>query len=82
MRQHDKEAKFAELRLMDGKAVRQKARVMPIEELAELAKAKIIKPYWVLHNMQSIVEARKFVQLMGWKEGWLHINRDRFPNLR
>lgn len=82
MRQHDKEVKFAELRLMDGKAVRQKARMMPLEELAELAKAKIIKPYWVLHNMQSIVEARKFVQLMGWKEGWLHINRDRFPNLR
>lgn len=82
MKKHDQEAKFAELRLMDKKLVRAKAKVMTLEELAELSKAKIIKPFWVLHNLTSAVEARKFVQLMGWKEGWLHINRDRFPNLK
>jgi hypothetical protein len=26
-------------------------------------------------------EAKRFVELMGWKKGWLYINRDRFPNL-
>jgi superfamily II DNA or RNA helicase len=82
MKKHDQEAKFAELRLMDSKLVRAKAKVMTLEELAELSKAKIIKPFWVLHNLRSAVEARKFVQLMGWKEGWLHLNRDRFPNLK
>ena len=82
MKKHDQEAKFAELRLMNPKLVRAKAKIMTLEELAELSKAKIIKPFWVLHNLTSAVEARKFVKLMGWKEGWLHINRDRFPNLK
>jgi len=82
MRKHDKESKFAELQLMDKKHVLKKARIMNLEELAELSKAKIIKPYWVLHNLTSLPEARQFIKLMGWKEGWLHLNRDRFPNLR
>ena len=53
-----------------------------LEEKAEMAKAGLIKPYWVLHNLNSIEEAARFIELMGWKKGWLHINRERFPNLK
>jgi hypothetical protein len=60
---------------------REKARQMDLPELAKLAKEGIIKPFWVLHNLKSKTEADQFIKLMGWKPGWWHHNRHRFPNL-
>jgi DNA-directed RNA polymerase subunit M/transcription elongation factor TFIIS len=45
---------------------------------AQLAKAKVISPYWVLHNCKDRVEAEQFVAFMGWKRGWLFHNAKRF----
>ena len=67
--------------LLSPQERRKRAMGATLEEKAEMAKAGLIKPYWVLHNLNSIEEAKRFVELMGWKPGWLYINRDRFPNL-
>lgn len=77
-----KERVFAELRRLDPSVVRRRAQGMSVEERAELAKAKIIKPFWVLHQMNDRDEAKEFVRLMGWKPGWWYHNEKRFPNLR
>jgi superfamily II DNA or RNA helicase len=53
-----------------------------LEELAAMAKAKAIKPFWVLHNLiDNYEDADRFRELMGWKKGWWHHNQGRFPHL-
>ena len=53
------------------------------DEVAQLAKAKVISPYWVLHNQcKSKAEALEFIRFMGWKPGWAFHNKDRFPILK
>ena len=50
---------------------------------AQLAKAKVISPYWVLHNQcKTKAEALEFIRYMGWKPGWAYYNKDRFPILK
>ena len=49
-----------------------------VETKAELCKAKILKPHYVLHNMTNIIDARKFIKLMGYKQGFEYYNKDRF----
>lgn len=54
-----------------------------LEELAEMCKAKAIKPHWVLHELiENWEDADRFRELMGWKKGWWHHNMARFPHLR
>ena len=43
-----------------------------------LCKAKVISPFWVLHNMKDIEEARIFCTLMGYKKGFEYANKNRF----
>jgi len=80
--EEEKEEVRVELMLLSPQERRKRAMGATLEEKAEMAKAGLIKPYWVLHNLNSMDEAKRFVELMGWKPGWLYINRDRFPNLR
>jgi len=81
-REQEKEAVYADLKLLTPRERRQMARGKSIEEKAEMAKAGLIKPYWVLHQLRDRGEAEKFVKLMGWKRGWWWHNEKRFPNLR
>ena len=43
-----------------------------------LCKAKVISPFWVLHNLKDIEEARIFCNLMGYKKGFEYANKNRF----
>lgn len=82
-RQREKEIEFAHLRLLNPPTVRNIALGKSIEERAEMCKAGLIKPFWVLHNLTSIEEAKQFVSCMGWKwSGWWYYNEKRFPNLK
>ena len=77
-------ARVAQLVEMPKRDRMQVAReTQSLEELAEMAKAKAIKPFWVLHTLiDNYEDADRFRELMGWKKGWWHHNRGRFPHLR
>jgi superfamily II DNA or RNA helicase len=72
----------AQLQLLTPRDRRAVALQSTLEEKVMMAKNKLIKPYWVLHTMKSMEEAREFTRLMGWKPGWWHHNKHRFPNLK
>lgn len=72
----------AELMLLTPRDRRSVALQSSLEEKVMMAKNKLIKPYWVLHTMKSMDEAKEFTRLMGWKPGWWHHNKHRFPNLK
>lgn len=69
---------FAELVLLPKPKILSIASKSSIEEKAEMAKSKLISPYWVLHNIKDIDEARLFCKLMGYKKGFEHYNKNRF----
>jgi superfamily II DNA or RNA helicase len=54
------------------------AKQSTMYQKAQLAKAKVISPFWVLHNCKSRAEAEEFVSYMGWRRGWLYHNAKRF----
>jgi superfamily II DNA or RNA helicase len=68
----------AELQLLTKADGMKLAQNSDIAAKAKLAKAKVISPFWVLHNCKSKDEALQFVSLMGWKKGWLFHNAKRF----
>lgn len=71
------------LQLMTKAQGMQIAKTSNIYQKAQLAKAKVISPYWVLHNQcKSKDEALEFIRYMGWKPGWAFHNKDRFPILK
>lgn len=77
-----KEKAFAHLQLLSPPERRRIAAGVSLQEKAEMAKAGLVKPFWVLHNLRSQEEAREFAGYMGWKwSGWWYHNRHRFPNL-
>lgn len=45
---------------------------------AEMAKSKVISPFWVLHNMENKQDAIEFCNLMGYKKGFIYHNKERF----
>lgn len=77
-----KEAEIAYLQLLTKKQVMGKAEKSSLEEKARMAKAKLISPYWVLHKLKTRDEAKEFISLMGYKKGWIHMNKDRFKCLQ
>jgi len=59
------------------------AKTSTMYQKAQMAKAKVISPYWVLHNQcKTKEEALQFIAFMGWKAGWAHYNKDRFKILQ
>ena len=72
------EQKVAELERLDYYKARKVASVSSLEEKVRMAKEGLIKPAWVLHNLNDRKEAELFVKMMGYKPGWLHFNRNRF----
>lgn len=75
------ESEIAYLQLLTKQQVMKKMKNASLEEKARAAKAKLISPYWVLHKLNSRSEAEEFVRLMGYKKGWIYMNKDRFKCL-
>ena len=81
--EEEEEQVVAQLTLLSPKARRQVAMQSDIDEKVMMAKNKLIKPYWVLHQLRSYEQAEEFGTKMGWKwNGWWHHNKHRFPNLQ
>lgn len=76
------EQELAYLQLLPKRDRMRTAERSSLEERALMAKEKLISPYWVLHRLKSMEEAREFVRLMGWNPGWWKHNENRFPNLK
>lgn len=73
-----KEKEFAELKLLSRPALFSHAAKADIKGKAEMAKAKLISPFWVLHSLTSRAEADLFCNEMGYKPGFAYHNKDRF----
>ncbi len=69
---------MVELSRLSKPQAMQIAKQSTMYQKAQLAKAKVISPYWVLHNCKSRAEAEEFVSYMGWKRGWYFHNAKRF----
>jgi superfamily II DNA or RNA helicase len=74
----DKE-EIARLQLLEKRDLLREANGMENRKLALLSKAKLISPFWVLHNKTDIHDAREFCKMMGYKmPGFEYANRGRF----
>lgn len=73
-----KEQEFAELQLLDPGTLRNVASARSLEEKVEMAKAGLIKPFWVMHNLKTFPEVERFVSLMGYNPYWFEYNHERF----
>jgi superfamily II DNA or RNA helicase len=78
----EKVSEMAFLKLLTKKERMKKAEKSSLEEKAKMAKAGVISPYWVLHKINDRSEALRFVELMGYKKGWVYMNKDRFKCLQ
>jgi superfamily II DNA or RNA helicase len=76
------EADIAYLQLLTKQQRMRKAEQSTLEEQARMAKAKLISPYWVLHKLNDRDQALEFINLMGYKKGWVYMNKDRFKCLQ
>jgi superfamily II DNA or RNA helicase len=76
------DAEIAFLQLLTKQERMRKANNAGLEEKSRMAKAGLISPYWVLHNLTDRSEALEFINLMGYKKGWVHMNKDRFECLK
>lgn len=74
--------KYVDLILLDKKKINNIALRKTVEEKAEMCKAKLVKPSFILHNMTDKAEAMMFIKLMGYKPGWVFFNRDRYAVFR
>ena len=73
---------YAELVEMTPQQLRARAKAGTLEEMAQMARQGRIKAFWVLHQLSSYEEGKRFTELMGWKPGWWFHNQYRFPNLK
>jgi len=82
-RKPQEQGEMVDLHLMTKAQGMQLATTSSMYQKAQLAKAKVISPYWVLHNQcKTKAEALEFIRFMGWKPGWAFHNKDRFPILK
>jgi len=73
IREKQKSNEVTELQLLTPTEARKRALVNGLEEAAKLAKAKVIKPFWVLHKLcKTQQDAVHFCNLMGYKKGFLY----------
>lgn len=69
---------YVKLKELPKHEINEIARGKSLEEKADMAKAKLINAFWVLHQITDIEEARKFIKLMKWSPKFEYVNRDRF----
>ena len=75
-------AYLEELKSMTKGKAMELANVSDLKKKAALARLKLISPYWVIHNLKTVEEAKHFINLMGYNPGWWYVNKHRFKNLR
>ena len=73
-----KEQEIASLKLLDPKELRSLALKGGLNEMIKLSKAKLISPYWCLHQVKQRSDAESFISQMGWKSSWIHVNGNRY----
>jgi superfamily II DNA or RNA helicase len=73
-----KEQEIANLNLLDPKELRTIAVNGGLKEMLKLSKAKLVSPYWCLHQIKERCDAEKFIYEMGWKSSWIHVNGNRY----
>jgi len=82
-RKPQERAETVTLHLMTKAQGMEAAKTSTMYQKAQLAKAKVISPYWVLHNhCKTKAEALEFIRYMGWKPGWAFHNKNRFKILQ
>jgi len=69
---------IAELKELSKAEVLEAGQRASITEKAMMCKMKLISPFWVLHQMTNISEAREFCRLMGYSKGFEYANKHRF----
>lgn len=69
---------FAELRLLSPPEIWKTALSKNIPEKARMAKAKLVKPFAILHTLKTKEEGLEFCNEMGYKQTFAYINRDKF----
>lgn len=78
-----KKEEFAELKLLTRPNLLKHASKQSNIELVKMCKAKLISPFWVLHNKTDLKDARLFCSLMGYKmPGFEYMNKNRFNIFR
>jgi len=45
---------------------------------AKMAKAKVVKPMAILHQLKTKEEGLQFIKEMGYKSSFAYVNRDKF----
>lgn len=73
-----REAEYAELQKLDPGDFWREVKKKDLNEKVQMAKDKVVKPFWVLHNVKTFEEAQDFVKQMGWSPYWFEYNHDRF----
>jgi hypothetical protein len=82
-RKPQERAETVTLHLMTKAQGMEAAKTSTMYQKAQLAKAKVISPYWVLHTQcKTKEEALQFIAFMGYKPGWVYHNKDRFKILQ
>lgn len=69
---------FAELKLLPRPQLMDIAEASDIKKKAQMAKEKLISPFWVLHRLKTKEEADLFCKEMGYKPGFKYHNKERF----
>jgi superfamily II DNA or RNA helicase len=76
------EKEIAELKLLSKKEALNLANISDIKTKVLLSKAKVINPFWVIHNLKRFEDAELFINLMGYKKGFIEKNKNRFEVFR
>lgn len=58
------------------------SRKCTIKEKAYMAKQKLVHPYWIVHTLTNMNDVYEFIKYMGYKKGWVYLNKDNFEVLR
>jgi len=73
---------IAELRELSPAEVREMARGLDLGQKAKLCKSKVLNFRHEMHKIEDKREALEFVKLMGYKTGWIAMNRKYFKVLQ
>lgn len=72
------EQETARLQLLDPREARMEADRGDLTKKAALCRAGVVKAHYVLHNLRSFEDVKKFVDMMGYSPWWYQYNHNRF----
>src|SRR5690606_35112764 len=74
----EEKQEIARLQRLDPRQARAEAHRGDLEHKAKMCKAGAVKPHYILHNLTSFSDVKKFVELMGYSPYWFQYNHSRF----